>query len=105
MKTEVQLIMEPTKITEMLMNYLRPYNIDHITEALYEKYFTMLNENGSGLWFYGPVDLENWLNAEWNELIVVGPNDDDYDAILQCRDGSGIATIEAEIGDHFLVRY
>ena len=102
-KAEVQLIMEANDITKLLMNYLKKYDLDNVETALWEKYFTLLNENETGMWFYGPVDLKDWLEQEYHELIVVGPDDEDYNAFKGGKEEIG--TIEAEVNNHYLIRY
>lgn len=102
-KVEVHLIMEDTDITKLLMEELKKYDLDNIEVALWEKYFTTLNEHMTGLWFYGPVDLRNWLEQEYHELIVVKPESEDYEAFVGGNEQ--LASIEAEIGGNYLVRY
>lgn len=89
---EVQLIVEDDFITKLLLKELEKYNLDNVEFALWEKYFQILNETQTGLWFYGPTDLSNWLDQEYHELVMLEENDPSAETV-------------AEMNGHYLVRY
>lgn len=81
---EVTLLMSNEELKEMIYKEInKAGKFDPNDERLYKKYFDELIDEGHGTLFYGPVNLNNWVNETLDRLTVIESWNDEYEEVKQ----------------------